>query len=310
MSAHTLQWPLLAPSKCGWDVGPCPRRRALWPPEHERMPTGGGIGRRPMGTDLMREAPTLPAPRRGRPVPRTALLVNPFYAKDPCASFGKHVLTPSLALTSIAGATPSGWQARYWDENLLQGPPPVHPLPQVVGITVHLTFAARAYELAAWFRAHGCTVVLGGLHALSRPDEVACHADAVAIGDGTQTGPGFSATSTRASSPRAITRPFAGTRTRRARIAPYSRAGGSSRARASSRRRGARTAVTSASSRRAGNASPTRCGRPRTSPPSSPRPEHPTASSSTTTSGRAGQRPARAQPPDPSTYVEPTTLGP
>jgi radical SAM superfamily enzyme YgiQ (UPF0313 family) len=24
--------------------------------------------------------------------------VNPFYAKDPCASFGKHVLTPSLAL--------------------------------------------------------------------------------------------------------------------------------------------------------------------------------------------------------------------
>jgi radical SAM superfamily enzyme YgiQ (UPF0313 family) len=115
--------------------------------------------------------------------------VNPFYAKDPCASFGKHVLTPSLALTSVAGATPSGWRARYWDENLLQGPPPVHPLPQVVGITVHLTFAARAYELAAWFRAHGCTVVLGGLHALSRPDEVACHADAVAIGDGTQTWP-------------------------------------------------------------------------------------------------------------------------
>ena len=41
---------------------------------------------------------------------------------------------------------------RYWDENLLQGPPPCEPLPQVVGITVHLTFARRAYELAAWYR--------------------------------------------------------------------------------------------------------------------------------------------------------------
>jgi radical SAM superfamily enzyme YgiQ (UPF0313 family) len=67
----------------------------------------------------------------------------------------------------------------------------VEPLPEVVGITVHLTFAARAYELAAWFRAQGCTVVLGGLHALTRPDEVARHADAVAVavGDGTRTWP-------------------------------------------------------------------------------------------------------------------------
>jgi hypothetical protein len=38
--------------------------------------------------------------------PRSALLINPFYPKDPHASFGKHVLTPSLALTSIAGVTP------------------------------------------------------------------------------------------------------------------------------------------------------------------------------------------------------------
>ena len=37
---------------------------------------------------------------------RYALLINPFYPKDPNASFGKHVLTPSLALTSFAAATP------------------------------------------------------------------------------------------------------------------------------------------------------------------------------------------------------------
>lgn len=51
---------------------------------------------------------------------RYALLINPFYPKDPHASFGKHVLTPSLSLTSIAAATPTDWNVEFWDENLLQ----------------------------------------------------------------------------------------------------------------------------------------------------------------------------------------------
>lgn len=135
-------------------------------------------------------APELPAPITGRTPRRySALLINPFYPKDPRASYGKHVLTPTLALTSIAGATPDRWEVRYWDENLLQGPPPCEPWPQVVGITVHLTFAKRAYELARWYRAQGATVILGGLHVLSCPDEAAEHADAIAIGDGVQLWP-------------------------------------------------------------------------------------------------------------------------
>jgi len=120
---------------------------------------------------------------------RFALLINPFYPKDPNASFGKHVLTPTLALTSVAAATPPHWRVAYWDENLLQGPPPATPAPEVVGITVHLTFSKRAYELAAWFRARGAKVILGGLHVLSCPDEAAPHADALAIGDGVQLWP-------------------------------------------------------------------------------------------------------------------------
>jgi hypothetical protein len=83
---------------------------------------------------------------------RYALLVNPFYPKDPNASFGKHVLTPTLALSSFAATTPKHWDARYWDENLLDGRPPFEPMPEVVGITVHLTFAKRAFELARWYR--------------------------------------------------------------------------------------------------------------------------------------------------------------
>lgn len=142
---------------------------------------------RPTG---MARAPRLdPEASAGPILPRSALLINPFYPKDAHASFGKHVLTPSLALTSIAGATPPGWNVRYWDENLLQGPPPLRPFPQVVGITVHLTFAKRAYELADWYRRRGAKVVLGGLHALSCPDEVAPHADSVAIGEGVQLWP-------------------------------------------------------------------------------------------------------------------------
>ena len=78
---------------------------------------------------------------------------------------------------------------RYWDENLLQGPPPSQPFPQVVGITVHLTFAKRAYELADWYRSRGACVVLGGLHVTSCPEEAAPHADALAIGEGVQLWP-------------------------------------------------------------------------------------------------------------------------
>ncbi len=123
------------------------------------------------------------------PRSRYALLINPFYPKDPNASFGKHVLTPTLALTSFAATTPPHWEVRYWDENLLDGPPPYDPLPQLVGITVHLTFAQRAFELARWYRQRGSKVVLGGLHVLSCPDECAPHADALALGDGVQLWP-------------------------------------------------------------------------------------------------------------------------
>jgi len=59
----------------------------------------------------MLHAPRLPEPAKHRtPRSRTALLINPFYAKSPHGSFGKHVLTPTLALTSLAGATPAHWR--------------------------------------------------------------------------------------------------------------------------------------------------------------------------------------------------------
>jgi len=130
--------------------------------------------------------PALPAAPIRR---RSALLINPFYPKDPNASFGKHVLTPTLALTSFAATTPQHWALQYWDENLLDGRPPFDFIPEVVGISVHLTFAERAFELARWYRSRGGKIVLGGLHVLSCPDECAPHADALALGDGVQLWP-------------------------------------------------------------------------------------------------------------------------
>jgi len=130
-----------------------------------------------------------PAVSAGDIEPRYALLINPFYAKDPNGSFGKHVLTPTLAMTSFAATTPPHWRVAYFDENLLDGPPPYQPMPEVVGITVHLTFAKRAFALAQWYRARGAKVILGGLHVLSCPEECAPHADALALGDGVQLWP-------------------------------------------------------------------------------------------------------------------------
>jgi len=77
-----------------------------------------------------------PASRAGPLQRRYALLINPFYPKDPNASFGKHMLTPTLALTSFAATTPEDWEVRYWDENLLDGRPPFRPMPELVAIAL------------------------------------------------------------------------------------------------------------------------------------------------------------------------------
>ena len=99
----------------------------------------------------MTTAPALdPAEPRGFLERRYALLINPFYPKDANASFGKHVLTPTLALTSFAATTPAHWRVEYWDENLLDGRPPFQP-----------ATAGRRHHRASHLRAAG--VRTGGL---------------------------------------------------------------------------------------------------------------------------------------------------
>jgi len=135
------------------------------------------------------EPPPLPALQSANVAAGQILLINPFYAKTSVTSAGKHVLTPALSLTAIAAATPPGFKVRFWDENLLGGAAPADPVPELVGITVHLTFAERAYALAQRYRQLGSVVVLGGLHVTACPDEAQRHADAIVVGAGVQVWP-------------------------------------------------------------------------------------------------------------------------
>ena len=140
----------------------------------------------------MRIPPPLEARRDGeRPRPRHALLINPFYPKDPHASFGKHVLTPTLALTSIAGGDAAGLgRSRYWDENLLQGPPPLRAVP--AGRRDHRPPDVRRARLRAGAlvsRARGARSSSAGCTSCRAPRRCAPHADALAIGEGVQLWP-------------------------------------------------------------------------------------------------------------------------
>ena len=123
---------------------------------------------------------------------RYALLINPFYPKDPHASFGKHVLTPTLALTSFAGgdARRTG-RSRYWDENLLQGPPPRRAVP--AGRRHHGPSDLRRAAPTSWPRWYRRAGREGRSSAACTccpaPRRRAPHADALAVGEGVQLWP-------------------------------------------------------------------------------------------------------------------------
>ena len=58
-------------------------------------------------------------------------------------------------------------------------------------MSVYITSARRAYQIADAYRRRGSHVALGGLHVSSRPDEAAAHADSIFVGPGEDTWPRF-----------------------------------------------------------------------------------------------------------------------
>ncbi len=93
----------------------------------------------------------------------------------------KRLLSPSLALLTLAALTPSAHVVWIEDEN--SGGLTLDDAPEVVGITVNVDTSTRAYEIARHYREKGVMVVLGGIHPSANPQEALQHADVVCIGE-------------------------------------------------------------------------------------------------------------------------------
>src|SRR4030043_210984 len=88
-----------------------------------------------------------------------------------------------LSLLVLAGLTPPEWEISIVDENLGLPDYSAMPRPDLVGITAFTSQANRAYETAALFRSMGVPVVMGGIHATMRLEEVKKHVDSVVTGE-------------------------------------------------------------------------------------------------------------------------------
>jgi len=89
-------------------------------------------------------------------------------------------MAPPLALLVLGALTPRQHEVELVDENIERVR--FDDLPDLVGITVKVDSARRAWEIADAYRAHGVRVVLGGVHVTACPDENLPHADAIVLG--------------------------------------------------------------------------------------------------------------------------------
>jgi len=88
---------------------------------------------------------------------------------------------PSLALANIAALTPSDYDVKVIDEQIM--PVDYNIECDLVAITVNTSVSNRAYEIADNFRKKGVKVVFGGFHATLMQEESLKHADAIVIGN-------------------------------------------------------------------------------------------------------------------------------
>ncbi|HEX9444749.1 MAG TPA: radical SAM protein [Candidatus Binatia bacterium] len=92
---------------------------------------------------------------------------------------------PSLALLTIAGATPEGVELEYLEVDDVAAFAANPRLDfDLVALSTYTARVFDAYLVADAYRARGVPVVFGGLHATVLPGEVADHADAVVAGEG------------------------------------------------------------------------------------------------------------------------------
>jgi radical SAM superfamily enzyme YgiQ (UPF0313 family) len=110
-------------------------------------------------------------------------------ANDPGFRPIKYALFPPLGLAALAGYLGPDDHAVLEDEHVMR----LHldDEPDLVVMSVYITSARRAYEIADEYRRRGTYVALGGLHVSSMPDEAAAHADSIFVGPGEDIWPAF-----------------------------------------------------------------------------------------------------------------------
>lgn len=116
-------------------------------------------------------------------------LISPRMSQRPMDTALKTQMAPSLALLVLAALTPERHRLTLADENVERIT--TQDRPDLVGITVKVDTAYRAYDLARLYRARGVPVVLGGIHPTACPEEALAQADAVAIGEAEELWPGI-----------------------------------------------------------------------------------------------------------------------
>ena len=86
-----------------------------------------------------------------------------------------------LSMAVLASLTPPDVEIRFYDDRLEDIP--FDEPTDLVALSVETFTALRAYRIARQFRARGVPVVMGGYHVTLCPDEAACEADAIVVGD-------------------------------------------------------------------------------------------------------------------------------
>jgi len=92
-----------------------------------------------------------------------------------------------LWVAALAALTPRDVELRFYDDRLERIP--FDEPTDFVGISVETYTARRAYEVASEYRRRGVPVVMGGMHATLRSEEVADYAESVVTGEAEQTWP-------------------------------------------------------------------------------------------------------------------------
>lgn len=97
-----------------------------------------------------------------------------------------------LTLSVLAALVPKEYNVdiKLVDEGMERGRYD-HEHYDIVGISTVTSASGRAYELAAYFKAKGSYVVMGGHHITLMPDEAKEHADSIFIGRSEKTWPQF-----------------------------------------------------------------------------------------------------------------------